>query len=201
MVGLLPDSPTVYPLGFQPANSSTDCACGRARVGYWAKNKGNIYTAPWLQSMEFLIVEWDGVKTVWGNDDVVTPTQEYKKAIKEFFQFGHERDYGSPQRMAMFYNPNSNPRTGLFADTLAALMWQCREKRKQRPTPERPDNRRARGQGTLAVIERGLPPAAPPETGLHGHGPPDVSLGVDGDTYVDDDSQALFWKSGGVWKP
>lgn len=39
------------------------------------------------------------------------------------------------------------------------------------------------------------------EHNLHGDGPPDESLGVAGDTYVDDLSGGLYWKSATGWKP
>lgn len=202
-VGLLPANPTTYPLGFAEANSQYDCACGRARVAFFAKSKGNIYTAPWLQSMETLVVEWDGIKTNWADADAVTQTLDYKRAIKQYFQYAHERDYGNPQRAAMFYNPNTTPHSGIFAESRAALMWQCDQKRKMRDTPPEPDRTML---VTPQVIERGLPdPNAAPIDGipqpLHGIGAPAANLGVPGDTYIQDDTNALYWKDVNGWHP
>lgn len=201
MVGLLPANPTPYPLGFAPADASTDCACGRSQIGYFAKNNGNIYTAPWMQSMETAVIEWDGIKTQWADADAMNPAQDYKQAVKEYLQFAHERDYGNPQRALMFYNPNTTPHSGLFASSLSSLMWECAQQRKLMPTPDTPDRRRL---VTMTVIERGLPDpnVTPPRSlPLHGVGPPDPSLGNPGDTYVADDTNALFWKDANGWHP
>lgn len=154
------------PLGFRAADASTDSLCGRARQGYWAKYRGNIYIAPWIQSMESVVVEWDGIKTVWGDSDVVTDTQDYKKAIKLYFQYGHERDYGD-QSMAAALKVGNPPGTGGFDQALADLGWQCRENTRVRESQPQPNKQRF-GWITLDLIEKGLPPGpVPPSVIAH----------------------------------
>lgn len=56
-----------------------------------------------------------------------------------------------------------------------------------------------------SVPPSGVPPSSGGSSGgfapLHGHGPPAPSLGQSGDTYVDDDTNALYWKSASGWNP
>lgn len=139
-------------LGTSDANPQTDSGCGRARVGVFAKNNGTLYVAPWLQSNELLVIEWDGIKTVWRDTDPVTETQEYKKAIKLYFQYAHERDFGSAAMAQMIHNV---AKTGTFDEALADLMWQDRENLKQREMPQPTDLRQVLTQD---VINQGLPP-------------------------------------------
>lgn len=130
------------PMGFLQAESSTDCVCGRARTGIWAFYQGNIYIAPWIQSNELIVIEWKGIKTEWSDGDLVNEAQDYKKALKLYLQYAHERDYGDLQRAKAFLNrrPGSMDE-GLYADALADLMWQCREQTKLRDSKECPEER------------------------------------------------------------
>lgn len=137
---LFPPKNTAFsnlPMGFQPADASTDCQCGRARSGIWAIKDRNIYIAPWIQSNELIVVEWRGVKTEWSDTDLVNPAQDYKKALKAYVQYGHERDYGDFNKAQMYLTrvPGMMDR-GLFADALADLIWQCDQQTKVRKTEE-----------------------------------------------------------------
>jgi tartrate-resistant acid phosphatase type 5 len=160
-VGQLAIGSSRLPLGFMEADPANDSKCGRAMAGIWAIHDGNIYIAPWLQSVESVVIEWRGIKTRWSDDDpILNEDQDYKKAVKTYFQFAHERDYGSMERAQEFHNaaivrnPNATP--GQFDLALADLMWACRERTKTRPTHEcLPDHRYPRP----TVTEWGLPPA------------------------------------------
>lgn len=150
------------PLGFAQANPVTDSEAGRARTGIFALHKGNIYIAPWIQSNEVVVIEWDGIKLAWSDLDFITETQDYKKALKLYFQYGHERDYGSQEKALLMHNPQ---KSGTFDEALGDLMWQCRENTKVREMPLPPDTR---GVLTYDMIQKGLPPEVP-LTGAFAH--------------------------------
>lgn len=118
-------------LGFQPFDETLNSLCGRSRVGIWAHHQNNLYIAPWIQSNEKLVIEWEGIKKEWGNEDPINEAQDYKKAVKLYFQYGHERDYGDSQEAGRIHNVLG---TGTFDEALADLMWQCAEEMKVRNT-------------------------------------------------------------------
>jgi hypothetical protein len=122
------------PLGFQYPSADNDSLYGRARTGIWAFHQGNIYIAPWVQSNELVIVEWDGIKQLWEENDPVNEDILYKKAVKLYVQYAHERDYGDANRAITFKNTVSY--NGTYDEALADLIHECRERRKTRPAPE-----------------------------------------------------------------
>jgi len=127
--------PQRLPFGFAYADATNDSLCGRARAGVWCVHDGNIYIAPWIQSNEVVVIEWEGIKAEWTDDDPVNDAQDYKKALKMYYQHGHERDYGDAAD-ARRYKMGDPPGTGGFDQALADLMWQCNEETKLRPTHE-----------------------------------------------------------------
>lgn len=143
-VGQLTQGGTTLPLGYGEADAANDAKCGRARAGIWAIHEGNIYIAPWIQSMENVVIEWDGIKKEWADTDLITNEDEdYRQTVKFYYQYAHERDYGSMERAELFHNPRilSWPmppgiRPGHFDVALAELMWACRERTKTRDTDE-----------------------------------------------------------------
>lgn len=124
---VLPD----LPLGFVPASADNDKPWGRALSGKWALRHDKIYLYPWIDSEEKVVVEWRGLKTEWADDDLINPDQDYKKAIKLYFQYAHERDYGDPQKSAIF-KVGMPPGSGGFDQALGDLRWECRERTKMR---------------------------------------------------------------------
>lgn len=60
------------PLGLKYPKDTTDWLWGRAGYGVWATENDKLIVAPWIQSIESIIVEWRGMKTSWNDDDVVT---------------------------------------------------------------------------------------------------------------------------------
>jgi hypothetical protein len=125
------------PLGYMPADASTDSLCGRSRVGIWCIHQGNIFIAPWIQSTERVVIEWNGIKEFWMDDDIVTnEAQDYRKALMLYVQYAFERMYGSLEKAAVYLvrRPGMTD-TGLYADALADLMWQCDQETKVRETP------------------------------------------------------------------
>lgn len=81
------------PQGFHYPQASTDSAKGRAICGVWALERGRIYLAPWLQSTEIVVIEWDGIKRDWADADLVEDGQDFINAVKLFVQREHARDW------------------------------------------------------------------------------------------------------------
>jgi len=124
----------VLPLGFKEAEATSDrnasdVVFDRARNGVWSIYDGKIWIAPWIQSNEKVIVEWRGIKTYWEDEDLVNEAQDYRKTVKLYLQYGHERDYGDPIKANQIHNPI---KTGTYDEALADLIWQCREETKRR---------------------------------------------------------------------
>lgn len=110
------------PMGYRNAEKAVDSICGRARLGIWAYNRHRLFVAPWIQSNETLIVEWDGLKSEWVDTDGVNElywTVDYEDAITLFVRWKHEFFYGD-MKAAMAYEQAWN-------NVLAQLMWNCRE--------------------------------------------------------------------------
>ena len=87
------------PFGFKYAEASADndCATGRARVGMFAIHRNRLYVAPWLQSNETLVVEWDGVKGDWQDTDGVDDglwNARVLKALRGYVEWQHCRRFG-----------------------------------------------------------------------------------------------------------
>ena len=118
------------PLGFQYADAANDSLYGRARTGVWAVYRQNIYIAPWIQSNELVVVEWDGIKEQWDDADLINPAIAYQKAVKLYVQFAHERDYGKPERAVMFHNERDFH--GYYDTALGDLIHEDREQTKTR---------------------------------------------------------------------
>lgn len=125
---------TPLPLGFQNATSANDSAYGRARTGIWSIYQNNIYIAPWIQSNELIVIEWKGIKEKWEDTDLINPEIMYAAAVQAFMQHAHDRDYGEMDRALYFYNANTTPATGVYAELRGNLMWECRERTKLRKT-------------------------------------------------------------------
>lgn len=131
--GIQPANGAALRLGFSEADAANDSNCGRARSGVWCLHNGNIYLSPWIQSTEKIVVEWEGLKEEWDLDDPLPGNQEFRNTLKLFFQYAHERDYGSSERSRLFSNPAAlrNPlAAGDFDVALAEYMHWVREQNK-----------------------------------------------------------------------
>jgi hypothetical protein len=135
------------PLGLTAADASNDSKHGRAHNGLYAIHDHNIYIAPWLQSDEAVVIEWKGIKptTRWTDDDLVDDSPEFKKAVKLFFQYAHERDYGTDPAQRSSLHEDYN-------DALSELMLQRREEtRVKAQEPFRPHHHRSHLERLLEV--------------------------------------------------
>lgn len=116
---------TVLEPPFKFANSSTDRAGGRARYGFYAIQRGRIYTFPYLHSSETLVVEWDGIKRDYVDADVVNQDPEFYRTLRLYmakeFALHYDRDFTSHQAISFEYQ-----------EALRDLIHECREERRVR---------------------------------------------------------------------
>lgn len=83
----VPNSLPVLPLGFHYAQLSTDRKHGRAHAGVWAIERGKIWIAPWIQSTESVVIKWDGIKRIWGDDDPISDDPMLSNAVLEYLRW------------------------------------------------------------------------------------------------------------------
>lgn len=117
------------PMGFNAADESTDVSCGRAMAGAWSKHERNIYIVPWIQSNESVVIEWDGIRDGgdWADQDLLNPATDFRKAVKAYVQWAHERDFGSDAQL-------KRDLRAAYDEAYGDLMWQCQEETKWRET-------------------------------------------------------------------
>lgn len=114
------------PLGhhYQP-QTSTDSRWGRSRHGVWSLERGRIYIAPWLQSTETVIVEWDGIKDTWDDLDLVVDNAQLKRAVRYYVLWNHLKDYERDDAAAAQAEKD-------WIMALRGLMRDCREETRVR---------------------------------------------------------------------
>lgn len=116
----------ILPLGVRYAHESQDSPYGRARIGIWAIERKRLYIAPYIQSSEMLVVDWDGVKAKWQDSDGVDETywtSDYEDAVKLYVLWKHELYHGDRTLAKEFEKQ--------YGDVLADLIYWCRENTKQ----------------------------------------------------------------------
>jgi len=111
---------SALPQGLHFPQSSTDSPYGRSLRGSWALSRGRIYLAPWIQSTETVVVEWDGIKREWMDEDLIDSDPLLKRAVRLYVQAQHLRDYDNEFDKANLINSE-------FQKTRAELMYNCRE--------------------------------------------------------------------------
>lgn len=112
----------VLPFGFKQEEAASDWQYGRARQGLWAIDRKRLYIAPWLQSTELLVVEWDGEKNAWLDSDGVDETYwrpDAEAAIEYLVGFRHHLWYGDRSLAPDLLK--------LYEKARADLMYWCRE--------------------------------------------------------------------------
>jgi hypothetical protein len=111
--------------GFQASNADTDgtCAGGRARYGFYALHRGKLYVAPWLQSNEKLVIEWDGVKSTWAGTDVLDDElwdAKVLQALRTYVEWKHACRFGDDAQEKRRLKQE-------WEDERADLIHRCRE--------------------------------------------------------------------------
>lgn len=127
------------PLGFHYGQSSTDDPNGRAGRGVWALDRGKIHIAPWIQSTETVIIEWDGIKREWADVDLVDDDPTVSAAIEEYQRWQHAAKFDRDEVEAARAK-------GEYARLLATLIHDCREETRIRNCE--PSRARATGFST-----------------------------------------------------
>ena len=88
--------------------------------------------APWLQSNETLVVEWDGVKGDWQDTDMLDTelwNPRVLAALRSFVEWNHCLRFGDDLQKAKALR-------GLFDEQLAGIIHDCRESTRQRQALE-----------------------------------------------------------------
>lgn len=140
------------PTGHFYAEPSTDSTLGRARVGLWTQERGRIYVAPWIQSNETLVIEWDGIKSAWGDTDAIDEDvwdQDVRGAIQLYVRWDHERKHGTDMQMRQAAKLD-------YEEKRADLMLDCQQ-RIEEPQNRNPEMVR---RITQAELTAGNVPAA-----------------------------------------
>ncbi len=115
----------ILPLGFHYAQASTDKKCGRARQGVWAKDRGKIYVAPFIQTTETIILKWDGKKRNWDAADPIDDDPTLHEALVSFAMWKHAQYWDKdPQAAAAALE--------IYGIAKAKLMRQCAEETRVR---------------------------------------------------------------------
>lgn len=112
--------------GSPTQNSLLGLASGRARTGIWAIYRKRLYIAPWLQSNEVLVVEWDGKKDDWTDTDLVDTkywTPSVEEAIKFYVRCQHEMYFGDKREGGILKQ--------LYNEKISDLIFDCREETRQ----------------------------------------------------------------------
>ncbi len=134
----------VLPFGFEYPSPTMDSIYGRALSGVWAIDGSRLLVAPWLQSDESVVIEWQGTKANWAPDDLVPDDITVQDAVAFYVAMCYERDFGcNMERMAMYKQQHD----GANAD----LLWTCREETQVRATRQTP----AEGQAAWAAYNAG----------------------------------------------
>lgn len=121
----LPAGLPPLPLGFHYPQASTNRSWGRAGGGIWAKDRGKIYIAPWIQTTETVDVKWDGIKRVWGDDDPIDDDPLLSKAVEAYVRWKHTEKFDHEFADAAAAKSE-------FEETRALLIRQCREETRAR---------------------------------------------------------------------
>lgn len=111
--------------GIRYTSKQTDSKCGRARCGLFAVHNHRIYVTPWLQSNESLIIEWDGIKKVWEDTDMLDLDlwdKEVQKFIREYVKWKDATSFGCPTR------DDVTLMVGDVNNTRADLIFECNER-------------------------------------------------------------------------
>lgn len=82
------------PMGFRFADATTDSQWGRALLGKFSWDRSNrMYVAPWIQSYESVIVQWDGLKKKFSDADLMPDDQQFKRTMRLYVQGEFSRDF------------------------------------------------------------------------------------------------------------
>jgi hypothetical protein len=132
------------PQGFHYPQASTD-AGGRSRGGVWALYRGRIYIAPWIESDETVVVEWNGIKDQWSDNDLVEDDSKFRQAVRLNVAVQHFTHYEQDQQKLVILETQ-------WREALRDLIHECREQNRIRSCSEAGGSgSEARGIGTADI--------------------------------------------------
>lgn len=121
---------SIYTGGYTDANKPC-----RAGSGHVALHNGYLYLFPYLQSTEVVVVEWDGFKRSWEDEDEVTEDRDVQSAVELYLTgMGALVDDSDQKRGEVFYNEDPAA-PGLYQKAVMKLIWRHRQEREIHPTP------------------------------------------------------------------
>lgn len=123
-----PDTEVKLPLGFSVPNRSSDAQCGRASKGVYAidESAGRIIVAPWIQSYEAVVVEWQGIKREWRDSDTVTSDSDFIRLA----QLWVDQEYGRK-----WATQDLGVRQLAYSEARADMMVTCEEETRNHGEP------------------------------------------------------------------
>lgn len=128
------ESMPLLPSGYHYPQKSTD-AGGRSPGGVFAIHRGRIYVAPWIESSEELVIEWDGTKPNWSDDDYVESDPKFIEVVTLMVAIQHYTFYeDNPQRLNTF-KARLHGEPGAVG-ALQDLIVDCRERNRVRSCNE-----------------------------------------------------------------
>lgn len=115
-----PNSGTDLPMGFDVPNTTSDAISGRAKTGLYAFDAAaqRLYLAPWIQSTESIVVEWQGIKRSWADADLVSDDEDFIRLVRLFVELEYGRKWGCEDLRI---------REGAWAEARADAMVTCNE--------------------------------------------------------------------------
>lgn len=102
----------------------------------WADERKRIYIAPWVQHNEKVIVEWDGWKQDWQDEDIIDEVlwgSDVQAAIRTYVRWKHEDNFGCDLQKKRDLYVQFYGNGGDVEGELANLMYWDRKKREGEP--------------------------------------------------------------------
>jgi len=123
-----PGSGKELPQGFDVPTTSSDAVSGRALTGVYALDAAacRIYVAPWIQTTESLVIEWQGIKRNWSDADLVPSDPDFIRLLRLFVDLEYGRKWGCSD-LAI--------RERAWAEALADQVVTCEEESKLHGEP------------------------------------------------------------------
>jgi hypothetical protein len=98
----------------------------RAVTGLWAIDRNKIWISPWLNSDEVGVIEWNGLKQNYGDEDIVYDSTDWKRAVRLFVHKEFARDFDSDYDKYKFL-------TVEFNEALGDLLYECKKETEVKP--------------------------------------------------------------------
>lgn len=140
--------------GYHYPQESTD-ADGRSPSGVFAIYRGRLYIAPWIQSTETVVIEWNGIKRTFSDADLVDDDPKFMQAVRTHVQWQHEKNFGDKETAKQLYvDLFGTPQTTGTVGLMMELIHECHEENRKRSCDE------VAGNGVSGGGARGMSPTS-----------------------------------------